>query len=103
MSLLHLARNPPRWLRVALAGLMLAFALNSIAQVTHRHEVTAAGQLHSALCGFCISFDHMTPTPADRPLTIVPAYGSEQPAAAPGIVVSRFARTSAQPRAPPIS
>ncbi len=103
MSLLHLARNPPRWLRVALASLMLAFALNSIAQVTHRHEASRASQLHSAPCGYCISFDNMTPAPADRPLAIVPAYAVERLAVAPITVVSRSVPTYTQPRAPPVS
>ena len=103
MSVLKLARHPPRWLRVALVGLMLAFALNSIAHVTHRHDVAAANQPHTALCGYCVSFDNMTPPPVDRPLVIVPAYVAERLTAAPGIVASRFVRTSAQPRAPPVS
>jgi hypothetical protein len=103
MSLLHLARNPPRWLRAALASLLLAFALNSLAHVTHRHEATAASPQHSALCGYCISFDSMTPGPANGLPATVTQYAAERIAVAPSLVVSRFARTCAQARAPPVS
>ncbi len=103
MRLLRLARNPSPWLRVALASLVLAFALNSIASVTHRHEATIGHQLHSALCGYCISFDHMSPAPATRASTITPAIAVEVAVRTTTVVASRFALTSAQPRAPPIA
>jgi hypothetical protein len=101
MHLFQLARNPPQWLRVALVSLMLAFALNSIAHVTHRHDATIGHQLHSAPCGYCISFDHMTPAPASRALAIVPLFAAESPSRAPTLVAARFSLTAAQPRAPP--
>lgn len=82
---------------------MLAFALNSIAHVTHRHEAAAHHQLHNALCGYCISFDNLTPAPAAHSLVITPQARTDVAVAAPAVVSSRFALTSAQPRAPPLS
>lgn len=102
MHLFQLARNRPKWLRVVLAALMLAFALNSIAHVTHRHDL-AGHQQHSELCGYCISFDNMTTAPAPLALSIAPLFPAEIAATASTLVASRLARVSAQPRAPPLS
>jgi hypothetical protein len=82
---------------------MLTFALNSIASVTHRHDTSIGHQLHSQLCGYCISFDNMSPAPATRAPTIAPVFTVAVPLRTTTLVVSRFALTSAQPRAPPVS
>ncbi len=81
MSVFELARKPPQWLRVALAALMLAFALNSIAHAAHTHEQGSASTvLHSTACGYCVTFGaadappvhaHALPTPSCVQIGIV--------------------------------
>jgi hypothetical protein len=63
MRWLHLVRRPPQWLRVALAGLLLAFAVNSIAHVTHRHDAAPSTASHSFACGYCLSFNGLVDAP----------------------------------------
>jgi hypothetical protein len=102
MSLFHLARKPPAWLRVALVGLLLAFALDSIAHVVHRHDASVqTSATHGPACGYCAAFDGLHDAPKHRhappTTTIVATY------VAP---VAQFAstlrpRVTAQPRAPP--
>src|ERR671911_630721 len=73
MRLLHLARRPPQWLRVILAGLLLAFAVNSIAHVTHRHDAAPSAATHSLACGYCLSFNGLVDGPRNdhAKLTVV--------------------------------
>jgi len=99
----RLARTPPRWLRVALAGLLLAFALNSIAHVTHSHDPRIAHSLHSVACGYCATFDNIAGAPSTRALSLAPPPLADFVALPATTVSSRFVRTSAQPRAPPVS
>jgi hypothetical protein len=82
---------------------MLAFALNSIAHVTHRHDSTLASQLHSVACGYCATFDNMAAAPAAHTLFVAPVLADDLIATPATSVVTRFAYTSAQPRAPPVS
>jgi hypothetical protein len=82
---------------------MLAFALNSIAYVTHHHDAIPGHALHGLLCGYCVSFDNMTSAPAIRSLAVEPAPTAEVLTIPTTAVVFRFAHTSAQPRAPPLS
>jgi hypothetical protein len=102
MSAFLLARRPPRWLRAAVAGLLLAFALNSIAHLTHRHDAPAS-VTHSLACGYCVAFDGL----ADMPRHGHPQPEAEQAGAliAPAVEVpyALRPRTSARPRAPPLS
>jgi hypothetical protein len=101
MSILHLARRPPAWLRVALVGLLLAFALDSIAHVVHRHDAVQTSATHGPACGYCAAFDGLVDAPrhSHAPLaaTIVATYVAPiaqfAPAARPHL--------TAQPRAPP--
>jgi hypothetical protein len=74
MNLLHLARNPPRWLRACLASLLLVLALDSLAHVQHRHghEFDGRPGVESALCGFCVAFDRMADGPATPVFAIAP-------------------------------
>lgn len=101
MRMFDLARRPPHWLRVALAALLLAFALNSIAHVTHRHEAAQTSVAHSVACGYCVSFGGL----ADAPRHCHPVATAEQFSVfvAPALdrVFSSRSSTSAQPRAPP--
>ncbi len=65
MSPFELARKPKQWLRAALAGLLLAFAINSIAHVTHTHEQDKVSTVvHAAACGYCTTFSASAPATA---------------------------------------
>jgi len=101
MHILQLVRKPPQWLRVVLAGLLLAFALNSVAHAAHTHDATTATVAHSA-CGYCATFNslgdapvyaHSLPSPVLTPLEAV---------APRDVAIALRPTLSAQPRAPPI-
>ena len=102
MRLMHLARKPPQWLRVALAALLLAFAVNSIAHVTHRHDAAPSSTTHSLACGYCLSFNGLVDAPRhDHPPLAVEAESFYLVANIETGLALRTA-TSARPRAPPI-
>ncbi|HEY0939357.1 MAG TPA: hypothetical protein VGE08_04595 [Steroidobacter sp.] len=68
MSILHLARKsiarPPAWLRIALVGLLLAFAVDSVAHVVHQHDNTVKTLgAHAPACGYCAAFDGLIDAP----------------------------------------
>ena len=67
MSTFRLARRPPRWLHAAFAALLVAFALNSIAHVTHRHDASAS-VTHSLACGYCATFGGLADAPRQHPV-----------------------------------
>jgi hypothetical protein len=101
MRIFHLARRPPQWLRVILAGLLFGFALNSIAHVTHQHEAASPTAVHGPACGYCVSFgalaaapQHNHALPTVEPLAV-------RVAAALDVPFSARPLTSAHPRAPP--
>jgi hypothetical protein len=103
MPVFQLARRPTHALRIVLAAMLLAFALNSIAHVSHRHDATPTSTVHSLSCGYCASFGsladapkHTHSSPARELVSVVAAAAFE-----PSIPV--LAQTSAQPRAPPLS
>jgi hypothetical protein len=103
MNLLHLARNPPRWLRALLASLMLVLALDSLAhaQHMHGHEFDGRPGVESALCGFCVAFDRMADGPATPVFAIAPVDPILHPALpeiAPPVVRIPFRHV---PRGPP--
>lgn len=102
MRIFDWARRPPQWLRVTLAGLLLAFALNSVAHVTHRHDATPASVTHSISCGYCVSFNgladaprhsHAAPVEQQFGVFVAPEFDLES---------SSVPETSARPRAPPL-
>lgn len=102
MYLFHLARKPPQWLRVALVGLLLAFALNSVAHVTHRHDATTTSAPDSLACGHCASYGGMADAPHhDYSLPVAPPVGI---IASSGLEIldAHRPQTSARPRAPPV-
>lgn len=103
MRLLTMARRPPQWLRVALAGLMLAFALNSIAHVTHRHDAVTSSATHSLACGYCISFNGLVDAPRHTYAPLVAEYTRTQVSAERDSSIERRILTSARQRAPPLS
>jgi hypothetical protein len=99
----HLARRLPRWLRVALAGLLIAFALNSIAHVAHRHEATSASVAHALACGYCATFGGLADAPRHGPAPAEFALGHVFVAGETTTAVVNRVRTSARPRAPPLT
>jgi hypothetical protein len=101
MSAFLLARRPPQWLRVAIAGLLLAFALNSIAHLTHRHD-TSASVTHLA-CGYCATFGGLADAPQQSLSSLDFALAHVFIAAESSADIPIRVRTSARPRAPPHS
>jgi hypothetical protein len=102
MSIFHLARRPPAWLRVALVGLLLAFALDSIAHVVHQHDdsVQTLGA-HGPACAYCAAFDGLVDAPKQSyaPVTAALAAGVVPPLATASVAFRRI--PTAQPRGPP--
>jgi hypothetical protein len=101
MPIVHLARKPPRWLRVALAALLLAFAVNSIAHVAHRHDASAVSVTHSLACGYCVSFGGLADTPTHHGPSCVREQAGFRPDAVLRVSLPSSPDTCAQPRAPP--
>jgi len=100
MRIFQIARKPPQWLRVVLAGLLLAFAINSVAHATHRHDRTTTAA-HIATCGYSATFDSVSDVPQYLSSIEVVAAPS---VAAPIADICRLdsrPQTHAQPRAPP--
>ena len=98
MSIFALARRPPQWLRVALVALLLAFALNTIAHVTHTHDGLAG---HSLVCANCLSFGHLADTPQPARVVLEKQF-AEAIVPTPALpVISARPLLAARPRAPP--
>lgn len=102
MRLMHLARRPPQWLRVALAALLLAFAVNSIAHVTHRHDAAPSSATHSLACGYCLSFNGLADAPRHDHPPLAVEHDSFYFFADSVAWIARRLVTSARPRAPPV-
>ena len=103
MRLIELVRRPPSWLRIAFAGLALAFVLSSIAHVTHRHEALPGSAAHAVACSYCLSFGGLADASVQR--TQVPSAlpTDEEARVATPALLSYKKPSAAQPRAPPIS
>lgn len=103
MSIFHLARHPPAWLRVALVSLMLAFAVDSVAHVVHRHDATAQTSLgaHGPACGYCAAFDGLIDAPKQSYSAVTATVVSRYVAPVAYLPVSFRPSVTAQPRAPP--
>jgi hypothetical protein len=103
MSIFHLARNPPAWLRAALLSLMLAFAVDSVAHVVHQHDDTVKTTLgvHGPACGYCAAFDGLIDAPKQSysAVTATVLVGYVAPVA--DTSVSFRPLVTAQPRGPP--
>jgi hypothetical protein len=102
MRLLHLARRPPQWLRVALAALLLAFAVNSVAHVTHRHDAAPSSATHSLACGYCLSFNGLVDAPRHDHPALALNHGTFYLLADLQVWFAPRLATSARPRAPPV-
>jgi hypothetical protein len=101
MRWLHLVRRPPQWLRVALAGLLLAFAVNSIAHVTHRHDAAPSTASHSFACCYCLSFNGLVDAPRHDHAPLPVEHESFYLIVDSQAPIARRPATSARPRAPP--
>jgi hypothetical protein len=102
MRLTELIRRPPSWLRIAFAGLALAFLFSSIAQVTHQHEAIAGSAAHVA-CGYCLSFDGLTDASVQHAAQLS-TQPTDEYVVVPTPALRCFASPcAAQPRAPPVS
>jgi hypothetical protein len=82
---------------------MLAFALDAIAHVTHRHDATPVSAAHTLACGYCLSFGGLADSP--RLVMGIPVAEPVALVVVPtrAIPVSLRPQTSARPRAPPIT
>lgn len=103
MRIFHLARTPPQWLRIAFAALMLAFALNSIAHVTHQHDAAHVSIAHHAVCGYCVTLGSLAGEPGHTFSIQKPSPAEGIPTATVIVRLPTHPETSARPRAPPIS
>lgn len=101
MRIFQSFRKPSQWLRVALAGLLLAFALNSIAHAAHTHEATAPAATHVA-CGYCATFGSIDAAPVYAHSLPTPTFTLLESPDSREIQVARRPASSTQARAPPI-
>ena len=102
MRIFQAARRPTDWVRFALAALVLAFALDSVAHAAHTHDSNAAAVAHHVACGYCATFGASLGATPVNPGPVVAALA---PRLAPlpqfvAPVQEQFAGT-AQARAPP--
>jgi hypothetical protein len=102
MRIFEFARKPPQWLRVVLAGLMLAFALNSIAHAAHTHDAKTTITVAHSACGYCATFGGLGGSPVYAHSLPVPALIQVEAAGPREVPVARRPTFSAQPRAPPV-
>jgi hypothetical protein len=104
MNFFRKVRMLNRWSRALLVGFALVFGLNSIAHAAHQHESTSATtSLHSTVCGFCVSFDHLATTPTPAVIHFSADVESFAPVFGDAPTPAARARSTAQPRAPPVS
>jgi len=81
---------------------MLAFALDSIAHVVHRHDdIVKTSATHGPACGYCAAFDGLVDAPKHRhsPLTAIVVATYVAPVAQ--VTAAFRPRLTAQPRGPP--
>lgn len=102
MSIFHLARNPPAWLRAALVSLLLAFAVDSLAHLVHRHDDTVKTlAAHGPACGYCAAFNGLIDAPKQSYSSLAPPVFAGYVAPATSVAVAFRSTVIAQPRAPP--
>ena len=107
MSILHLARKsiaqPSGWLRAVFVSLLLAFAVDSIAHVVHRHDDTVKTTLaaHGPACASCAAFDGLIDAPKQSYSAVTAAVFTGYVAPAAELPAAFQPSVTAQPRAPP--
>lgn len=103
MPVFQLARTPPQWLRVLLVGLLLGFALNSIAHAAHTHDpAKTVNVAHSTPCGYCATFGGLCSAPSYAHAPSAPALTQIEISDRQQLAIARHPSCFAQPRAPPI-
>ncbi|HEY4369316.1 MAG TPA: hypothetical protein VGN07_18940 [Steroidobacteraceae bacterium] len=101
MRIFQIARKPPQWLRVLLASLLLAFAINATAHAAHRHDATTTAA-HLSTCGYSATFSGVGGVPQYS--SAIEVVATTVCVCAPLADIGRIAsppQTRAQPRAPP--
>lgn len=101
MRIFEFARKPPQWLRVVLAGLMLAFALNSIAHAAHTHDAKTTVTVAHGACSYCATFGGLGDSPVYAHSLPAPALTQAEAPGPREVSIARRPTFSAQPRAPP--
>jgi hypothetical protein len=100
MQLIRWAQRTTPQIRVALAALLLAFALNVVAHSAHTHGESAASSLHAA-CGYCAAFDGTVAPPAKLPAFATVDVFYSFAATFESVALASRPYTSALPRGPP--
>ncbi len=103
MPLIELARRRPSWLRIAFAGLVMAFVLSSIAHVSHRHDASVGAATDMVACGYCLTFGGLADAAVHHAPPLSSAARDERVSLPPSLPQTFRALSSSQPRAPPIS
>jgi hypothetical protein len=102
MSIFHLARNPSAWVRAMLVTVLLAFAVDSVAHVVHRHDDTVKTfGAHGPACGYCAAFDGLIDAPKQSYAAITAVTVTCYLAPVADVSASFRPAVTAQPRAPP--
>lgn len=89
-----------KWLRHAMALLLLSFALGTVADAGHTHDPGAAAATHAA-CGYCVAFSNAAGGPAQVRIAPTASVCIALVEIEAGGVLVRRSAASAQPRAPP--
>lgn len=103
MHIFYLARRQSHWLRVALAGLLLVFALDSVAHTGHAHGAEKTPVEHTVACGYCATFGALTETSSVGGYVPSVRYGDAVPFVSFNNAIDRRPAHRARPRAPPLS
>lgn len=81
---------------------MLAFAVDSVAHVVHRHDDTAKTlSTHGPACGYCAAFDGLIDAPKQSYSAITATVAFRYVAPVAYVPASFRPSFTAQPRAPP--
>jgi hypothetical protein len=103
MRRLH-ANLPSQRLRTLLAGLLLAFALSTIAHASHRHDPEGiASATHTVVCSYCNAFGGLADLPARADVARIDTGSQLEPFHPDAQVLIAHLASSAHPRAPPRS
>jgi hypothetical protein len=99
MRIFQIARQRSQCLRVLLAVLLLAFAINSIADVTHQHDTATTP---TQLCAYCATFGGLGDVPQRSPSLVTVVLVTVAPWSLAAEPIPRRHVTHVQPRGPPV-